>query len=112
MRRHPYDHREDIDHRFYWNIGLCCINWLGTLASLTLYLTETTDYITSLLIDNAVHMVPIFALLWMQCVALRNVKQLCPNDSRRPDSRAGSDPALSVSQLVPWAELGDCAPPA
>lgn len=56
LLRHPYGHREEIDDHYYWNIGLCCINWLGALASLTLYLTETTDYITSLLVSvNASH---------------------------------------------------------
>ncbi|KFY17486.1 hypothetical protein V492_00640 [Pseudogymnoascus sp. VKM F-4246] len=105
MRRHPYDHYEDIDDRFYWNIGLCCINWLGALASLTLHLTETTNYTTSLVIDNAVHMVPISALGWRQYVALRNAKQSCSGGSN-------DSPALSVSQLAPWAELGNCAPPA
>jgi hypothetical protein len=49
--RHPHDHYEEIDDRFYWNIGLCCINWLGTLESLTLRLKETTNYTTSLVVS-------------------------------------------------------------
>ena len=62
LRRRQFDQFDQFDqltvihsvihYRFLWNIGLCCITWLGTLASLLLYLTSTIDFITSLLVSS------------------------------------------------------------
>lgn len=41
-----------IHSHFMWNIGLYCIVWLGTLASLICYLSDKTSFITALSVGS------------------------------------------------------------
>ena len=46
----------DVRFHFLWNIGLCCIVWLGTLASFICYSSVKIDFLTSLWVsDNTNH---------------------------------------------------------
>ena len=42
----------DVHFHFLWNIGLCCIVWLGTLASFICYSNVKIDFLTSLWVSR------------------------------------------------------------